>query len=375
MLADDVGDAAAERRLVGVLPVLGEPEQHIHRIVGPVLAHREQQLQQPVLQRRTDARHHAEIDQRDPAVDQEHVAGMRIGVEEAVAQHHAQIGAQQRIGEPLAFDVEARRRAERGDLGAGDELHGEQARGAERQHRLRHHDLLDVLQVGGESDEVQRFLAEVQLAQHRAAELVEQRAHREPLAHRRVLLEERRHVAQRREVAEHALAHVRALHLEGNLAPIGERRAMHLRDRCGGERFRIDEGKRGGEALAELFGEDLLYLGEWHRLDVVLQPRERLGIGRRDDVGPSRQELRELDERRPELLHVVGKRLRLGPAGERLAGLLWEKVVQPGAAHPVAAAVLEEEPRYVLVALDMLGAQGEHPGRSANFKPHWAAKQ
>src|SRR5688572_1944145 len=100
-----------------------------------------------VLQPGRDARHHAEVDERDLAVYQENVARMRIGVEQPVAQHLPQVGAEQRVGQTLAVELEARERAQRGDLASADELHGEHARGAVGEHRLGHADLLDLPEI------------------------------------------------------------------------------------------------------------------------------------------------------------------------------------------------------------------------------------
>ena len=57
---------------------------------------------------------HAEVEQRDAVVvGEEDVAGMRIGVEEAVDQDLLQIGAEQLLGQRLAVDLGAHERAER----------------------------------------------------------------------------------------------------------------------------------------------------------------------------------------------------------------------------------------------------------------------
>ena len=220
MLADDLGDAAPETRGVGAFALLGDQQQHLHRLVGPVVADREQELQQPVLQRGAHARHHAQVDERDALVEEEDIARMRIGMEQAIAQHLLEVGAEQRIGQPFAVELEARERAQLGDLGAGDELHRQHARAGIGHDRLRDDDLGDRLQIVADGDEVQRLLAEVELAQHRLAELLEQERQPESPADLGVLVEKRRDLAERLEIIEHLLADSRALDLEGDCAAV-----------------------------------------------------------------------------------------------------------------------------------------------------------
>jgi hypothetical protein len=118
VLRDDVGDAARERGLVGVLAPLAEQQQRLRRVVGAVVRHREQELQQPVLQSRERC---ATMPRSMSAIfpfTHEHVARMRIGVEQAVAQHLLEVRAEERVGEALAVELDARERAERRDLRA-----------------------------------------------------------------------------------------------------------------------------------------------------------------------------------------------------------------------------------------------------------------
>ena len=137
---------------------------------------------------------------------------------------------------------------------------------------------------------------------------------------------------------------------------------MHLRDRRGGERPRLDDGEGLRQAHAQLLCQDFLDFAEAERLDIVLQPRERIGVDRRDDVGTSGEELRELDVGRPELFNVARELARLGNARLVLLHLLRQELVQPGARHQIAPPVLEQQPREILVALEMLGPQRQVHG-------------
>ena len=95
---------------------------------------------------------------------------------------------------------------------------------------------------------------------------------------------------------------VRALHLHDDLLARLERRRVHLADRSGCERLRIDRREDVLPRHAELLlhhADDLL-LAE--RRDGALQLRELVDHLGRDQVGPRREDLAELRERRPELL-------------------------------------------------------------------------
>jgi hypothetical protein len=67
------------------------------------------------------------------------------------------------------------------------------------------------------------------------------------------IAQESRDIVQRLEVGEHALAQARTLHLEHDLAPVLEARAVHLRHGGGGERLAVDaqrKRKRHGRCIA-----------------------------------------------------------------------------------------------------------------------------
>ena len=102
---------------------------------------------------------------------------------------------------------------------------------------------------------------------------------------------------------------------------------------------------------------------------MVLQPRQGVGVDRRNDVGTRRQQLRELDVRRSELLDVARQLLRLWNALRLVDRFLRQKLAQAGALHHVAPAVLEEQAREILVPLQMLRTQREvHPAAYSNLQ-------
>ncbi len=216
---------------------------------------------------------------------------------------------------------------------------------------------------------MQRLLPEVELAQHRFAELVEERRDAEAPSELGMLVEEGGHFAERLEIVEHLLADAGPLDLERHLAPVAQYRAVHLRDRGGGDRLRLDALEGFGETHAELFCQDFLDFVVAEGLDMVLQPRQGVGVNRRNDVGTRRKQLRELDVRRSELLDVARELLRLWNALRLVDRLLREKLAQAGALHHVAPPVLEEQAREILVAFEMLGTQREvHSSLCSNLQ-------
>ena len=95
-----------------------------------------------------------------------------------------------------------------------------------------------------------------------------------------------------------------ALHLHGDLLPVRQRRAVHLADRRGGDRLLVEVEEQPLDRVAEILLDHALGLVERERAHVVLE-RTQLGddVGR-DDVGPRREQLPELHERRPELVEA-----------------------------------------------------------------------
>ena len=91
-----IGDSAGELRLVEAGPDLAHLQREGHRVVALALADREEQLEEVLLQAGSDPPDHPQVEQSDlPGVGHEHVAGMRIGVEEAVHQDLLEVRAKE----------------------------------------------------------------------------------------------------------------------------------------------------------------------------------------------------------------------------------------------------------------------------------------
>ena len=92
---------------------------------------------------------------------------------------------------------------------------------------------------------------------------------------------------------------------------------MHLADRRGGHRLLLELEEEARDRLVQVLEDDALDVGVRERLDVVLEAAELGDDVGRDDVRARREELAELDERRPELVEHLpqvppAKRRRLG---------------------------------------------------------------
>ena len=93
---DDVGTTAPEYGLSSNVSTRSPSYSAISDASSPTaFAHREHQPEQLLLDARCDPRHHPQIEQPAAVRRHEHVAGMRIGVEEAVDQDLAQVGAKE----------------------------------------------------------------------------------------------------------------------------------------------------------------------------------------------------------------------------------------------------------------------------------------
>ena len=185
---------------------------------------------------------------------------------------------------------------------AVDELEHEQPRrrevAVEARHgepRVRREHLAHALDVLG-------LLQEVELAPQRLGEVLHERRDVDGAAQRLALERLLGEELEQAEVARDLLARARPLHLDDDVIAVLERRAVHLPDRPGRERRRLDrlEDVLPRHLQLLLHHVDDLRLGQ--RRDVVLELRQLVDDVGRDEVRPRREDLAELRERRAELL-------------------------------------------------------------------------
>ncbi len=194
----------------------------------------------------------------------------------------------------------------------------------------RHPQSREVADHGAHPFDVLGLAAEVELAVQRLGQVLEHRLHVHHLfetgAIRHLLGE---HLEQR-EVLFDLLLRIGPLDLHHGLRVIGERRSVHLRDRPGGERERLDRLEHVLPRDAELLLHHAhdLFLGQGR--NVVLEGRELLDELGRHEVRTCRQDLAQLGERGSELLERAPQALGLASAadGSLLVGSA-EQLLQP----------------------------------------------
>jgi hypothetical protein len=167
-----------------------------------------------------------------------------------------------------------------------------------------------------ERHHVARFFPVIELRKERAAELVEHPGRIKGAGGGTEPIHQRGHFVERIEVLQDPVAHIRPLHLDGDLSSSPEHAAVHLAQRRGGNRFRLEGLERLGETDAKLLLHDPLDVGIRKRSDIVLQSRECLEVRGRQQIRACREELSQLDEGRSELFEVV----REGPGFCGVAG-------------------------------------------------------
>ena len=123
-----IGDSARELRLVEVGPDLAQLQREADRVLALALADGEEELQEGLLQAGSDSPDHPQVEQSDlPGIGHEHVARMRIGVEEPVHQDLLEVRAKELLGERGTVQLEESHGAEGRDLRPRDVFHGEHA--------------------------------------------------------------------------------------------------------------------------------------------------------------------------------------------------------------------------------------------------------
>ena len=191
---------------------------------------------------------------------------------------------------------------------------------------------------------VARLEPVVELLADRAPELVHELARVDEVERADAVLRDARRLVEEREVGLDLPRGVRPLHLHGDALPVRQDGAVHLADRRRRHRFLLERGEELLDGELELLADHALDLGEGERRDVVLEGAQLDDDVRRHDVGTRREQLPELDERRPELvehlaqvLAALGRcRLRLERHGCPRPG---QEVGQLVRLEPVAEAV------------------------------------
>ncbi len=134
-----LADRAAKPISVELIARTPDARECISRGIAVAVADSQQELHDLVAHCRGKPADHAQVDQGEPVVGHEqHIAGMRIGVEEPFRQHLLQVGPEEILDQRGAVEVGAGDRAQVGDLSALEMIHREHAAGAVVRHGARH---------------------------------------------------------------------------------------------------------------------------------------------------------------------------------------------------------------------------------------------
>ena len=234
-------------------------------------------------------------------------AGCGIAVEMAVAEDHLEprLGDQDR--EAAALVHRCRGEVEVGELDPLEPL--------ERQHSAAR---VRAVHLGDEHSRVRReVLAEdpggagldpvVELAPDRPRELVDDRDRVDEVQLVDAALHDARNLIEQRKVALDLPGRARALHLDGDLAAAGQLGEVYLADRRRCHRYRVERREQLLDRGPQVLLDHALDVGVRERPNGILelaQLRDDLG---RDDVGPGREELAELDEGGAELVEHLAQ--------------------------------------------------------------------
>ena len=123
-----------------------------------------------------------------------------------------------------------------------------------------------------------------------------------------MLVEQRGDLGERLQVLDDHLPHVGPLHLDRHLPPVAQGGAVHLAERAGGHRHRVELREGLGEPDAEL-GRTMASTSSKGNGSTLSCRRASASRGRRQQVGAG-QELAELDEGGPQRLEVGGELAR-----------------------------------------------------------------
>jgi hypothetical protein len=302
--ADQVGDRAPHLRLIEVFAPFAERNQDLRRRVPAPLADCQDQLEELLLRRARNASDHPEIDERDASVwRQQHVSRMRIGVEHAVDQNLLQIGAEEILGERDPVHFGPFHAADRGDLGPRDIIHRQHSRSCEVVDWQRHDDMLEVAKLVSDRHEVACLLAIIEFRHQRPFEFIDDACG----VHIRCspdAIDDRGDFVKCGKVLFDLLVDAGSLYFDSHFAAAAQNGPMHLPERCGGDRELVELDKRMRHPNAEFLSHDPLdvFVRKW--LDLILQTCERVEISGRQQVGPGRENLAQLDECRSQRLEV-----------------------------------------------------------------------
>ena len=167
---------------------------------------------------------------------------------------------------------------------------------------------------------------------------------------------------EKREVGLDLPRRVGPLHLDRDALAVRQRRPVHLPDRGGGDGGRLELREELLDRKPEVLADHPLDVLVRERPHVVLQGLQLEHDVGRDDVGPRREQLAELDEGRAELVqHLAEVLAALGGRALRRETLLsGQQVGQPVGLEEVAEPVLDRHLGDFRHAPEIAGRRAGH---------------
>lgn len=159
----------------------------------------------------------------------------------------------------------------------------------------------------GEDAQILRFAQVLELGEDGAAEFGHEFREVVPRPRVAVAIDEGGDLRKGLQILCDLLTGLRTLYFDRHHAAVAERGAMHLAERRGGDRLGFENRKQLRQLDADLRFDDPFDVGVGERRHIVLQPRERVDIRRRQQISAAGEQLAKLDERGPEPLEVVGQ--------------------------------------------------------------------
>ena len=314
-----------------------------------------------------EAPDHAEVDEGDAVARQvEHVAGVWVGMEQAILHDLLEHGLRTALGKQAAVKAGS---VKPGGFVTRDAVH-------EVLHvdtllrevpvHLGHHDPGQGRHVGRDALGAAAFAGQVQFALQRAGEFTHQQLRAVGFERGQLGLGQSGQAAEQAQIGRDGLADAGAADLDHHLGAIFQLRAVYLRDRCGGHGFGVEAGEHvlglATQVLTQLRAQLVQRQGrhaavQFFELGDVLGPEQ---------VGAASQDLPELDEGGAQFLDGqahLHRRFEPGEVGrviplEGVAGA-FEPVGQAQAAHAVTKAMTDENAQDLVQAPHVAGrAQG-----------------
>jgi hypothetical protein len=188
--------------------------------------------------------------------------------------------------------------------------HGQHTRRSEL--HVRHRDIQSIVvpKIGGKRAQVVRLGHEVQLVEQAAAQLGDPVHQAVAATHFRMALRGDRHAFKRIEIIADASTDTRPLHLDDHFVAVGQNDRVHLCQRAGRKRHRIEMPEQLFRRRAEFRRHHAAYGVRADRRHIVLDTRQLGQISAVHQIGPARQGLPQLDECRSQRFQVVDEALR-----------------------------------------------------------------